>query len=117
VSQGVEHVCTSVEGPTRRSSLQQRAKGVVQTSRGRRSSQDGFSQQQEAGPLFLPQLNRSIEAYAVQWVQKSKLDDLGDQVSGRYTRVPRRPMTGRLSKLLRSHKFESRKTTFLAQPR
>ena len=37
-------------------------------ARGGRSSQDGVSQQQEAAPLFLPQLNRFNEAFLVRGV-------------------------------------------------
>ena len=42
-------------------------------ARVRRSSQDGDLQQQEAGPLYLPQLNRLHEAFHVRGEDASKM--------------------------------------------
>ena len=42
-------------------------------ARVRRSSQDGDLQQQEAGPLYLPQLNRLHEAFHVREEDASKM--------------------------------------------
>ena len=53
-----------------------------QTSMGARvgrSQQDGDAQQQEAAPLFLPQLNRISEAYHVRGEDASNMSPIPSQ--------------------------------------
>ena len=58
-------------------------------SRGGHSSEDGFSQQQEADPLFLPQLNNLIENYIVRGEDVSNIDvTIPPQCRGSPTRCP-----------------------------